>query len=619
MKATLTQLGTTTKRSRALALCASTIMALTLWAGLPLQASAETQNVSYINESGQSVTEEHDVTELTNQTALVDGWYIVTGNVTISSIKVNATNQSQHQGAHLILADNSHLTVNNGINVIDANQLTIYAQSTGESMGKLTVVANQNSRAGIGGNGGQNGGIITINGGLISATGHATGAAIGAGNGGSGVTITINGGVINAQVNPTGAGGTGADNVAIDGGSGGTITITGGTLNVTGGLGNSAGGIGVGDGGTISIENAIVFVSPAVSAAATYKNAILIRSYSTAFYDSDGSTTGSNTVTLTGDYTIPAGKTLTIPAGKTLVIDEGATLNILGSISVSGTLTGDGTVTSSKALSVSLTSVTVNGTYTYDGTEQTPDLTVKLAGTTLALDADYTISTTNSVNAGTAARYTITGKLPSYSGTKQGTFTIGKAAGASASAPAESSRTHNTVTLNEGEISTNPGNQTVEYAKNTENAAPSEGWQTGLTFNGLSSNTPYYFFARAKENDNYFAGAPSSGTQITTNKIPVNNSAKNLTAEVVYSSGGIDLATLYNIDVKAGAQTYTKADGTGTGSIGGSILTVTKSGTFQISLATAETATHAAGLPKHVTLTVEQANQSALSITNLNP
>ncbi len=77
-----------------------------------------------------------------------EGWYIVKSDVTIGS------RVSVEGDVHLILADGASLTVNGGIQVQDANKLTIYAQSTGDKMGTLTATGGENA-AGIGGSNGR--------------------------------------------------------------------------------------------------------------------------------------------------------------------------------------------------------------------------------------------------------------------------------------------------------------------------------------------------------------------------------------------------------------------------------------------------------------------------------
>ncbi|HET6350654.1 MAG TPA: metallophosphoesterase [Coriobacteriia bacterium] len=79
------------------------------------------------------------------------------------------------------------------------------------------------------------------------------------------------------------------------------------------------------------------------------------------------------------------------------------------------------------ALATDISGVTVAAipNQTYTGSPITPGLTVTLGSTTLVKDADYTVSYSNNVNAGTAT-VTITG-VGSFSGTKQATFTILKA------------------------------------------------------------------------------------------------------------------------------------------------------------------------------------------------
>jgi|GEM_PF-4526475 len=188
----------------------------------------------------------------------------------------------------LILMDNSSLQAHNGINVTGDNSLTIYAQQAGT--GSLTATGTSHN-AGIGGDAGQAGGDIIINGGNITATGatasnggggspgNGGGAGIGGGGGNASVgsaggNITINGGMItaiggngerggNGQVRDFGRGGGGAGagigggggrgadgrNDGHSGGSSGSIIINGGTVTATGGNRGDRGESGLGRGG----------------------------------------------------------------------------------------------------------------------------------------------------------------------------------------------------------------------------------------------------------------------------------------------------------------------------------------------------------------------------------
>ena len=109
------------------------------------------ENVSYIDPTDESdrnktclsatVVTESDATWSGDNNG---GWYVVNGNVPISS-RVTVTGN-----VHLILADECSLTASQGINVAESNSLTIYAQSVGEGMGALTANGASQS-AGIGG------------------------------------------------------------------------------------------------------------------------------------------------------------------------------------------------------------------------------------------------------------------------------------------------------------------------------------------------------------------------------------------------------------------------------------------------------------------------------------
>lgn len=279
-------------RLLSLVLCICMVLSMMPGISLPVFAADAVSYVDYtwneetgvLSSETKSVTEHTEVTGST--TSMSNGWYVVNGEITISSrITVTGT-------VHLILVDGAHLTASSGITVNEGNSLYIYAQSSDEStMGKLTA-ASSTDDATIGGlyknhagiieiNGGNintsmtgsgacigsswacGGYHITINGGKVTATNSSgNGAAIGSGDRvnmansqGSVHSITINGGVVNATVEKN-------SGAAIGGGllfSGGDITITGGTIVAkTSSRGAAIGGGEEGDGGNITITGGTV-------------------------------------------------------------------------------------------------------------------------------------------------------------------------------------------------------------------------------------------------------------------------------------------------------------------------------------------------------------------------
>ena len=210
------------------------------------------------------------------------GWYIAEGAVKIdSAVTVSGD-------VKLILADSCTLTVNGGINVPSGSKLSIYAQSEGNTMGKLTTTGttiNSGGTAGIGGTntnvsfgtitihggtivptgglraagigGGGNlentttlTGTITIYGGRVTATGGQYAAGIGGGREGStnDSKVNIYGGTITAEGN-SGAG-IGGGYYDANGATGGSININGGTIEAKGG--QHSAGIGGGNLGNVT-------------------------------------------------------------------------------------------------------------------------------------------------------------------------------------------------------------------------------------------------------------------------------------------------------------------------------------------------------------------------------
>ena len=347
---------------------------------------------------------ETDPTELTaSNKEWTTGWYVANGTLTIPQ----RVTVSGH--VNLILADECNLTVSGGIRVEGSNSLTIYGQESGNGILSATCTGGD---AGIGGNRGDRngnggtGGTITINGGVITASGTNGGAGIGGGSryntntvggsggnitinggtvmatgawnyggggagigggygGGSGGTIIINGGIITASGTIGGAGIGGGGN----GGSGGNITISGGTVKATGGdNGAGLGGGGIGDGGTITISGGVVEANGSNGGAGigggwagnsgSFKtdngNAVIFASKGSSatlhISDTSGKDNSSwNGVIFEGDSgkvygeSVAPSEDFTIPAGKTLTIESGHALVIKQGV----TLTNNGNINNS--------------------------------------------------------------------------------------------------------------------------------------------------------------------------------------------------------------------------------------------------------------------------------
>jgi hypothetical protein len=81
----------------------------------------------------------------------------------------------------------------------------------------------------------------------------------------------------------------------------------------------------------------------------------------------------------------------------------------------------------------------------------------------------------------------------------------------------------------------NSPSQTVEYAiSETSGVVPTSGWQTSTTFNNLTSDTVYYVYARAKENEAYYAGSVKQSDAIKTAAPTVLNPGYDSPPPVIY-------------------------------------------------------------------------------------
>ena len=202
----------------------------------PVTVTAEFEKVQssieYLDENGTKKTASAYVLDGLEK-EISSGWYYISGKTTFPGSTYVSGRITVSGDVHLILCDGCEMNATDGINVSGDNSLTIYAQSVDKEKGILNVIVTDNflENAGIGSNANNDGGNITINGGVINAAAKE-GACIGGGQNGSAGNITINGGVINATERENSIGGAGIGCGAY--GSGGAITINGGTVTAVG-------------------------------------------------------------------------------------------------------------------------------------------------------------------------------------------------------------------------------------------------------------------------------------------------------------------------------------------------------------------------------------------------
>ena len=248
----------------------STLLALLLFAGLPVSALADTWDISNgditvnAESGGQTVRQGGGA-------AIPDSAPVITGTSKENNVTINAdsgqTASVTLSGVNIDVRDkgkaavsttgegNVSIELNGGSTLRSGYEHAGLEKNNGGSLtiadedknGKLTAWGGQQG-AGIGGGSGKDGSNIFITGGGVNAIGGLAAAGIGGGLGGNGSNITISGGKVGATNGLNGAG--------IGGGlrsKGNDITVSGDAkLKVRGGVEDDidGAGAGIGDGGS---------------------------------------------------------------------------------------------------------------------------------------------------------------------------------------------------------------------------------------------------------------------------------------------------------------------------------------------------------------------------------
>ena len=230
----------------------STLLALLLFAGLPVSALAATWDIGKgditvnAGSGGQTVTQGGGA-------AIPDSAPVITGTSKENNVTINAdsgqTASVTLSGVNIDVRDkgkaavsttgegNVSIELNGGSTLRSGYEHAGLEKNNGGSLtiadedknGKLTAWGGQQG-AGIGGGSGKDGSNIFITGGGVNAIGGLAAAGIGGGLGGNGSNITISGGKVGATNGLNGAGIGGGQH-----GSGSNITISGGEVNAIGG------------------------------------------------------------------------------------------------------------------------------------------------------------------------------------------------------------------------------------------------------------------------------------------------------------------------------------------------------------------------------------------------
>lgn len=549
--------------------------------GISLLSTQE--KVSYIDptkeQTKQTCTSATVVTETDTAWGASDSqehWYVVNSNVTINT-RVTVTGD-----VHLILKDGFTLNATKGINVSKGNSLTIYAQSAGEGMGKL-ITTGSVSVAGIGGiwfygadSANCTSGTITINGGMVKATGGYSSAGIGgSSSGGAGGTITINGGTVTA---------TGGTNAAGIGGDGGNITINGGTVTATGG----SGGAGIGgrregtSGGTITINGGHVtangsqrsFYSAGIGGG--FKGAGGSITINGGVVDAHGGWTGIGSGedgysgTATGDCAVAVNGGVVTATGEH---DAGiggtfSTGNNGNAVIIASSISGNDNTTGWSGLIITKTQGE-GKIYGSDSFEIVDDLEIPEGytltiekGKTLTIPTDVTLTVDGEIiNNGTMTiQGSITGTgsiIPKFE------QNVGKPT-ASASQVTDTTLTIEAVTKPDGAI----GNVQYGYTTENEKEIPAERWSSSSTFSGLAPATKHTIYVRYSGNG-FYEPVVSTGVEVyTAYSAPGENEGYTIN----YANETVTAASNYEVRP-------TESDGW---TASGTALSITPGGTFQV-------------------------------------
>ena len=289
----------------AVGLCPTPAVASPPGAGAQEGLQPQDDPVSYLDANGEEKScDTYTIVQSSGDPVVwAGGWYVVPSGSNV----VLTEDITLNSDAHLILCDNSTISIAHGVTG-DSYSIAIYAQSTGENVGKLLLGNGREGQWGLSSAG------VTINGGEITATAGRDASAIEARN------LVVNGGSVKTNCF-TGAH---AGLAIVDYHSepttfivnGGSITSGDDSQLAPNGIWVMGGGAEV-NGGIINVRGTTAGINS--SGGATINGGSVIASGTSS--DSNGIDVGGSSVAINGGSVTASGGTKAINCG-TLTLDE---------------------------------------------------------------------------------------------------------------------------------------------------------------------------------------------------------------------------------------------------------------------------------------------------------
>ena len=255
--------------------------------------------------------------------------------------------------------------------------------------------------------------------------------------------------------------------------------------------------------------------------------------------------------------------------------------------------------------------VSVTDNLIYDGTEKKPEVTVTRGETALTAGTDYTVVYADNIDAGTAAKVTVT--IGNNQGTYNGSFTIGKATPTIAWSSTSQELTYTdqqavitapTVTLENNE---NFGG-TISYSYKKQGETD---YKDGLPTDAGT----YTVKAHVDAEGNYNAADSTNELTLTIKKADTEITVGTAAYDVNYGDPAFTISGVTDTNPETAVQ-YAVTEGTDVISVSNGTVTIKNAGTATITVSLPETANYNAAANKTITVTV--AKKGGYTVSEIN-